>query len=531
MLSRMSQQTTATALAALLARHAEWFCTIHTARGRCETFPLQSAECTLQASGTRLLLSFWSTRGAELWHVAGYEETDGKLTLHVTRQAGRETARLELVPRTGAAIHVAEIRTLRETRLAQLAATVQQMLGREAKVESARLTAGRRGGEPGRFARLRLTTSAQRIFVTGAVAGRSEIEVENFLAAALLWFHRRGAQNHATRNRSARDARLWLVAAPHAAPRLAERCALLRDGWRELISVWMTPAEDDFASLASVRVPTLEELCARVPRRPRRGAAGEFQLSDTAQRIVALAPEAVTAHPARHGETLRFRGLRFARVRRLMNRELAWFGVEGIPAMQRRRELCAESEAELVALVESLRAHRCHDAPARRHALYTAGSESWLEANLRERITRLDPGLAFAPVYAQLRVASQAASARPLDLLARRRDGRLVVIELKTAEDSALPFQAADYWRQVEAHRRAGHLAHLFGDAHIADVAPLVYVVAPTLRFAHSFEFLASLVHTQIEIYRFDINEDWRAGIQVQRRTRIAPASDSSARD
>jgi hypothetical protein len=130
--------------------------------------------------------------------------------------------------------------------------------------------------------------------------------------------------------------------------------------------------------------------------------------------------------------------------------------------------------------------------------------------------------LRLAPLYAQFRTASsaQSAVARPVDLLALRRDGRLVVIELKVAEDAALPLQGADYWRRVEAHRRRGDIARsrLFGDAKIADTPPLAYLVAPLLRFHRHFNTLARLISPDIELYRFDLNEDWRTGVRVVRR-------------
>ena len=109
---------------------------------------------------------------------------------------------------------------------------------------------------------------------------------------------------------------------------------------------------------------------------------------------------------------------------------------------------------------------------------------------------------------------------RPVDLLALRQDGRLVVIELKVSEDREHVLQGAEYWRRVEAHRKFGHLtrARLFGEMKIRDEPPLVYLVAPTLRFHPSFRILAQTIASDIEIYRFDINEDWRAGVRVMRR-------------
>jgi len=61
----------------------------------------------------------------------------------------------------------------------------------------------------------------------------------------------------------------------------------------------------------------------------------------------------------------------------------------------------------------------------------------------------------------------------------------------------------------------------LFDDAVIADESPLVYLVAPLLRFHRAFHTLAGMIAPDIEIYRFDLNEDWRAGVRVARRARV----------
>jgi len=127
----------------------------------------------------------------------------------------------------------------------------------------------------------------------------------------------------------------------------------------------------------------------------------------------------------------------------------------------------------------------------------------------------------FAPLHAQFRIArGVTASVRPVDLLALRHDGRLAVIELKVSESREHVLQGADCWQRVEAHRRRGHIARakLFGDRKISNEPPLIYLVAPTLRVHPAFNTLARSIAADIEIYRFDINEDWRAGIRVMRR-------------
>jgi hypothetical protein len=203
-----------------------------------------------------------------------------------------------------------------------------------------------------------------------------------------------------------------------------------------------------------------------------------------------------------------------------MMQEKVWFGIEG----SRRRLLEESTLAEFMRLLDELKEHRRAEVLDRHHALYKSAPEAWLESELRRDITQLDPGLIISPLYAQFRPSNAGSSReRPIDLLALRRDGRLVVIELKVSEDREHILQGADYWRRVSAHHLAGHIqrARLFDDAEISDEPPLVYLVAPVLRFHRSFQTLARAITPEIEIYRFDINENWREGVHVVRRTRV----------
>jgi hypothetical protein len=236
--------------------------------------------------------------------------------------------------------------------------------------------------------------------------------------------------------------------------------------------------------------------------------------------IIAEAPEAIDVVHARHGETLRYFGLPFARVRSLLGVERVWFGTDG----SNRRALEPGTFDSWCNLLQDLQEYRSATASDHRHAFYRNAAEAWLESLLRKDITKLDPGLIIAPLHAQFRTARGGKlGIRPIDMLALRQDGRLVVIELKVTEDREHVLQGADYWRRVEAHRRRGHIAKakLFGERRIRDESPLVYLVAPTLRVHPSFQTLARCIDNDIEVYRFDINEDWRAGVRVMRRLRM----------
>jgi hypothetical protein len=63
--------------------------------------------------------------------------------------------------------------------------------------------------------------------------------------------------------------------------------------------------------------------------------------------------------------------------------------------------------------------------------------------------------------------------------------------------------------------------AKIFGDLEISDEPAIIYLVAPTLSFHRDFDFLAKTVAAEIEIFRFDLNENWRENLKVLRTERI----------
>jgi hypothetical protein len=488
----------------LIDAHGEWLCV---QGARAPAIPLLKSECDVRVSHNRLIFSCWSDEGSSAWRVTGWEWTGEKLLLEATRRMGAESAMLELVPRASVKAAIAEIGATRRERCQHLAQLACALLT-SARVERAGLSAGARRGQPGAYARITLRHNRERIAVTGRVAADETSDVDAFLSSALIWFARVGE-----RVRPPHVRKLWLIIEKDRVEKLRERLALLRDDLRRVIALYQI--DDEWTTLTNVPLPELDELLNERQVRFRRPA--REAMSESAAEIISLAPDAIDVVRARHGETLRFHGLAFARVRRVMNRERVWFGVESA----QRRPLDESTLEEWSKLLQDLREHRRAVPADQHHALYKAAPEAWLESLLRRDITRLDPGLIIAPLYAQFRPThAGSGGARPIDLLALREDGRLVVIELKVAEDATLALQGADYWRRVEAHRRRGHIiqARIFGSTTIADEPPLVYLVAPLLRFHRTFQTIARAINTEIESYRFDINEDWRAGVRVMRR-------------
>ena len=472
--------------------------------------PVHRDQLDIAISHGRLVLSCWTEKGNHLWHIHAWDWTEQALVLHASRRMGAELSLIELIPRTSAKAIAATIRAARQNRcerLARLAVAVQP----ESVVERLALSRGTRPGQPGRYAQILLKLRHERIAVSGPVVPGHPATVDAFLSSALLWFKRT-----AEHVKPPLVQQLWLVVSTELLRPLLYRVALLRPGLRNTIRV--LTVDDELMLLTEVACPEKDELWTRkLARFPPVAAA---TISETAAGIIAETPDAIDIVNSRHGETLRYFGLPFARVRTLLGKERVWFGID----RAHRRLLEEETWREWQNLLRDLREHRSAAAEDHHHALYRAAPEAWLESLLRRDITKLDPGLIIAPLHAQFRTARGAKlGIRPIDLLALRQDGRLVVIELKVSEDREHVLQGADYWRRVEAHRRRGHIAkaRLFGERRVRDETPLVYLVAPTLRVHPSFETLAHCISHDIEIYRFDINEDWRSGVRVMRRQRV----------
>jgi hypothetical protein len=506
----------------LVADQPEWFIS-EDGRGPVE---VNRTEFDFSVVHGRLIFSCWTEQGSRAWHITAWNWSGDKLSLQASRRMGAEVTTIALVPRASARALSASIAAARQARCDRLADLVAQTLvcgsepenhrlksGPPAKIERAVLSPGMRRDQPGRYARIILRLARERIAVTATVAQSDPRNVDSLFSSALLWFTR--VQSSPKRPYVTR---MLMVVERNILEAARQRQVLLRDSLRQHIELF--EIGDDWSRVEATSPWERKYLWRK--RLSRFPPVHDDETGDRVKQIVAEAPAAIDVVSARHGQTLRFHGMPFARVRRVMERDRVWFGIEG----SRRRSLDDHHQRDWVKLLRDLQTYRSEGCRDRRHWFYRAAGEAWLESILRRDISKLDPGLIVAPLHAQFRTSHGGpTAARPIDLLALRHDGRLAVIELKVNEDREHVFQGIDYWRRVEAHRRRGHIsaAELFGNREISDESPLVYLVAPALRFHPSFATLAKTIAPDIEIYRFDINEDWRAGVRVVRRDRVNP--------
>jgi hypothetical protein len=458
-------------------------------------------EIEIRQLGERLILSCPTPRGWQNWTLEAFETAGEKIICRAARKLKSPAAKLIFTPRESIARLQAETRAARLKKARELAEIARSHFSNFAKIERVSLNQSNRRANNGTTARILLSLpNGKNTAVCGSVVEKTN--VENLLSNAILWFSKISEKRSIVS--------LWLIVETDKIEKLQKLHALLRGGWKNLVKIFQLKDAHTQKVLEEIKPLNLADLWLEKPKKLSRPRT--IDLSETARKIVELAPNAIDATQSKYGENLRFNGLPFARVREVSGQEKIWFGVEN----KRRVELNEQTLPEFADLLNNLRENRRADFVDKRNALFRAAPESWLEAVLRRDVSRLDPNLILAPVFAQFRLSPKKGS---VDLLALRTDGRLVVIELKTATDREHIFQAVDYWRQIEQHRRAGNLQNLFGDLRILNAPPLVYLVAPLLSFHRDFEILAKTITPEIEIWRFDLNEDWRGGIRVARRT------------
>ncbi|CAA9411019.1 MAG: hypothetical protein AVDCRST_MAG74-2292 [uncultured Pyrinomonadaceae bacterium] len=492
----MNEENCFPEIAESLASQNEWLL-VHSLGN---AFPLLRDEIELTIERGKILFGFTDDKGFQTWRVADYKIERGKLTLDLTRNFGRTRQRIRLVPRVSAAELSQAVELARLEKANRIAGLIV------AKYPKSKLVRVALNEENGRFAQI-IFEHSNRIQTAVLSDVAEHAAPENLLTTAILWSVK--LQNRRKKPINT----IWILAETKLYKNLRKLHALLDKNWQSkvLVKEISRRAETQTAEIRDEPPIVFENLCREKPSPI--AMAESLETSRIADEIIKLAPEKTDALFAKHGETLRFFGLPFARVRRIGNAEKVWFGTE-----RERRILNETTRAEFYDLLENLETYRRFDSPNKRHDYFRLAPEAWLEAVLRRNINLLDGNLILSPIYNQFRAAGDR-----IDLLALRKDGRLIVIELKTAPDREMIFQAADYWRKIELQRRSGNLrrAKIFGDLEIADAPSVVYLVAPTLSFHRDFAFLSKTVSPKIEIYRFDLNENWRENLKVMKVSKV----------
>jgi hypothetical protein len=475
----------------LIAAYPEWLLI----RGSGQSFPLFANELEITSENAgRTLVGFMDDNGFHSWGLNGFKFHEGAIELDVAGPFALNREVMRLVPRESASVLAAAVELARLEKANEVARLI------ETSIAAIKIIRVDLNAENGRLGQIIYERQKQRLAVLLDVTGA--MTPEAILTAAIAWLEKLAWRSkHPITD-------VLIVAETRQAKALQKLHALLSGRWKAKITVGDISRKKEPACITELPKRKIRDLCREKTKKlylPR-----DHQPSDTAIKLTELAPDKIDIVYSKQGETLRFKGLPFARVRSLLGKEKAWIGVN-----KARRLLTSENWNEAIELFRDLEKYRSAFSENVRHEYYRTSPEAWLESILRRDIRKLDGNLILSPIYNQFR-----SSNNKIDLLALRRDGRLVVIELKTQPDREMIFQAADYWRKIELQRRRGVLqeADLFDGRDILDETVLVYLVAPALSFHRDYEFFARTLAPEIELWRFELHENWRAEIKVLAR-------------
>ncbi len=461
--------------------------------------PFSGMSWEVRGASERPLLHIWS----EQFHLtrrvlAITDHSEQRLALAVERFGRSKPDRLEFI-RTDFQRPAREIS--REEFCSRLRQTLSEQFPDET-VESLTVSADLEHSLSGNYARGLLRRGSAFVAVLAVPDGESSNTAGNSLTFGLLWLER---ACHSSRRGTI--AGLRLILPKNASRAVAHRFAAL-DSRLPIELFERDPALDTLVKMDPRRAGNVESWL--VPHRESEALLD--QARPALAPLAALAPQAITFYPSAQAREvwLRFRGLAFAR----WSEGKIFFGIPDA-----REELTPASRPALKRLARELEIHRHPLASDARHSLYRVQPERWLESIIREDVTRIDAALDPRFVYSQV-FANAGGEHGILDLLTLTRSGRLAILELKASEHLHLPLQAADYWLHIRRHLQGGDLARYgyFPGVVLQQAPPLVYLVAPALRFHPATDDLLRCLSPELEMVRVGLAESWRRGLRVVMR-------------
>ncbi|MGB8848180.1 MAG: hypothetical protein WA766_04355 [Candidatus Acidiferrales bacterium] len=460
---------------------------------------LSGLHCEIQKEGKQPLVHLWSDERnlvRRILRVA--EHSPNRVVFEVRRFGANRPARLEFIAAEG---------TRRKSRVSveKFRARFARILAEnfpDARVDSLSGSPDLEHSFSGLFARGVMSEGRRAWAILAAPPGSNTNSVDGILTFGLLWLE--WARDHAER-RAIEGLRLFV---PEGTAReVRHRTKALNTAAR--VEIFELLAEEERVRAVDLAdTGNLESWLT-----PRREIEKTF---DAARGMV----ERIRAMDVRAGEhivadvrtgvrevSVRYRGLEFAR----------WAdGHVEIGVGEDRREWTGRTPGDLKKLLGNLEEHRNPAANATNHAFYRAAPERWLENIVLRDPCQLDAQLDSKFLYSQVPALSDS-DRGIIDLLGVTRQRRLVVIELKASEEIHLPLQAVDYWLRVRQHLANGDFERggYFAGMELDPGPPLVWLVAPALRFHPANETVLRYLSPEILITRIGLNENWRRKLRV----------------
>lgn len=450
----------------------------------------------VRAHGKRVILHLWSGERSLARAVVriAHKET-GRLLLEVECFGRARPGKLEFTSTEAAR---SETQLTRDAFREEFHALLREQSPDE-EIETIANAADLEHSLSGRYVRAMMRAGSDHWAVLAAGGRESSSTIDAMMTFALIWMEH--ARTRVTNGRIA-GLRVFFPAGrskwiAHRAAAIDPRYAVELYELRKEIGRALRVQPDDSGNL----------LTRIVPRRDAENllAAAEPQIAP----ICAIAPDAVTAtQVAGTNEiALRYRGAQFARWRD----GCVFFGIGDSQQL-----LAPDTRPGFELLLRDLSLYRRAPAEKPSHPFYRMHPERWLEMAIARDVARIDPQLDGRFVYSQV-PAFSAGDRSVIDLLCVTRAGRLAILELKADEDIHLVMQAADYWLQVRRHQLQGDLKKegYFPGVELSDEPPLLYLIAPAIRFHPATGTLLRYLSPEIEVQRVGVSEDWRKELRV----------------
>lgn len=489
-------------------------------------FDLRLASTTVATEHGHCVLHVWSEERNCIRRVVGITVRKTGLRLHVLRMGQTKPQTMELQPRQR------RLPSQRENTRTRFIPLLERLLPHyfpDSKVEGLRTAMDLERSFGPSYARGTLVCGNSAWAVIAINGEESQALVDGILTLGVLWLHH--CREHSSGRRLVEGLRLIL-------PRGKSAVTAARLAWmNSRAAKWeLYELDEKTEELYQREFSDQGNIDSHLVHAPNTIAAAE-RFHTAIERVRALLPSHAAARTEvvfRSGSEvgLLWNGLEFARVRTsaaensFARAEEILFGSGAHATL-----LTEESAPKLREMAAELVARR-QPSGNKRDALYRQQPERWLESMLRRSLESIDAMVEPQPVYAQV-PAFSAADRAVLDLLAVRRDGRLVVVEIKADEDLHLALQALDYWVRVRQHHRpvavqagsADSRSDLqrfgyFPGKQLRAEAPLLYLIAPALRIHPANEAVLRYVSPEVDWTLIALDERWREKIRVVFRKR-----------
>lgn len=447
--------------------------------------------------GSRALLHLWSEQRSLARRVVRIVElSSARLLLEVERFGQSKPGRLEFAS--------SAVRTEAKVTREQFSEEFQILLHEQfpdEEIESITTAEDLKYSLSPRYTRAISKSRGARWAVIAAAPGETAAAIDAMFTFALIWL------DHSRGRGEGRIAGLRLFFPRGGGELLAHRTAALAPNLR----IELYELDESRRRGRLLNAGELGNFATRLT--PRREAEALLASAHAEIDLIrALAPNEIAASPVPglREVALRFRGAEFARWRD----GVIYFGLD-----DQRCVLRSETRGELKSLVRALRTYRHPAAEDMSHPMYRRQAERWMETLVAVDPSRIDARLDPRFLYTQV-PAFSAGDRGVIDLLGVTRDRRLAILELKAGEDIHLPLQAADYWLRVRAHQRQGDFQSYgyFPGIELSNAPPLVYLVAPAIRFHPTTGMLIRYLSPEIEFIRVGLAENWRRGLRVALR-------------